>query len=239
MPSAEGRRGADPEAIGRRRRSPGSTSSRSPTSTASWCCPARRRPWRAASGRQERDRHLVHRPLWPRPGSRRPRCRPPSVLVTADDVTPRQAGPRAVPRPPPSGLGVDPSRCLVVEDAPAGWRRPAPPAASRLRCADHDPAERMHGRRVVEDLGSVSAGRGSRSLDQAAASGSRRSLSEPRAISPSCAGRSAWSRPGRGRADCRPVVDVVLALASLLGLQRLAELALGLVLGSLLRTGFG
>ena len=44
---------------------------------------------------------------------------PPSVLVTADDVQ------RGKPAPDPyleaaARLGVDPSRCLVVEDAPAG-----------------------------------------------------------------------------------------------------------------------
>ena len=45
--------------------------------------------------------------------------RPPSVLITADDVA------RGKPHPDPflaaaEGLGIDPSRCLVVEDAPMG-----------------------------------------------------------------------------------------------------------------------
>ena len=56
---------------------------------------------------------------WPRPGSRRPSWSPPSVLVTADDVA------RGKPHPDPflvaaGGSGVDPTRCLVVEDAPKG-----------------------------------------------------------------------------------------------------------------------
>ena len=68
-----------------------------------------------------RRTRLPHRApcRWPKRGSPLRNCVPPSVLVTVDDVV------HGKPHPEPfleaaRRLGVDPRRCLVVEDAPKG-----------------------------------------------------------------------------------------------------------------------
>ena len=66
---------------------------------------------------------------------------PPSVLVTVDDVA------HGKPHPDPfleaaRRLGVDPRRCLVVEDAPKDLRRPRPPVASPWRLSPRHRARR-------------------------------------------------------------------------------------------------
>ncbi len=154
----------------------------------------------------------------------------PAVLVTADDVT------RGKPDPEPfltaaERLGVDPKRCLVVEDAPAGVAAARAAGCFTLGVQTTTPAERMPADALVPDLSAV-----------------RFEVVEgmwhppPRSLSQCGSACLATEDPlglhrTVGMRIVGPRIDVVLTLAPLLGLQRLAELALGLVLGSLLRTG--
>ena len=64
--------------------------------------------------------------------------RPPAVVVTAEDIT------RGKPDPEPyligaRRLGVDPARCLVVEDAPAGLRSARAAGAASLSVTTTSP----------------------------------------------------------------------------------------------------
>ena len=79
----------------------------------------------------------------------------PSVLVTADDVV------RGKPAPDPfleaaRRLGVDPKRCLVVEDAPAGLQAARAAGCATLAVVTTTPEEELYADGVVPDLASVS-----------------------------------------------------------------------------------
>ncbi len=81
---------------------------------------------------------------------------PPAVMVTADDVA------RGKPAPDPyrlaaQGLGVDPARCLVIEDAPVGVRA-ARAAGARVVAVQtsHVAAELCEADAVVERLTDIS-----------------------------------------------------------------------------------
>jgi len=78
----------------------------------------------------------------------------PSVVVTADDV------PRGKPAPDPfleaaKRLGVDPTRCLVVEDAPAGLEAARAAGCFTLAVVTTTPAEDLYADAVVPNLASV------------------------------------------------------------------------------------
>ena len=78
----------------------------------------------------------------------------PSVLVTADDV------PRGKPAPDPfleaaSRLGVDPTRCLVVEDAPAGLEAARAAGCATLAVVTTTPEGELHADAVVRNLADV------------------------------------------------------------------------------------
>ncbi len=80
--------------------------------------------------------------------------RPPSVLITADDVA------RGKPHPDPflaaaEGLGVDPSRCLVVEDAPMGLEAAQAAGCFTLAVVTTTPREDLHADAIVDDLSKV------------------------------------------------------------------------------------
>ena len=77
--------------------SSGSTSSSWPTSTTSWCCPAPPRRWPRCATAKNAIATSCTVPL-AKARIDAAELVPPSVLVTADDVEPRQAGPRPVPR---------------------------------------------------------------------------------------------------------------------------------------------
>jgi mannitol-1-/sugar-/sorbitol-6-phosphatase len=79
---------------------------------------------------------------------------PPSVLVTADDVR------HGKPAPDPfleaaRRLGVDPSRCLVVEDAPAGLQAARAAGCPTLAVVTTTPREELIADAVVPDLAAV------------------------------------------------------------------------------------
>ena len=79
---------------------------------------------------------------------------PPSVLVTADDVT------RGKPDPEPfltaaQRLGADPSRCLVVEDAPKGLEAAQAAGCCTLAVVTTTPREDLRADAIVDDLSSV------------------------------------------------------------------------------------
>lgn len=81
---------------------------------------------------------------------------PPEVLVTADDIT------RGKPDPEPylTGArrsGADPTRCLVVEDAPAGLRSGRAAGAATVAVTTTSTAEELAplADLVVEDLGEL------------------------------------------------------------------------------------
>lgn len=80
---------------------------------------------------------------------------PPAVFVTADDVD------RGKPDPAPyrlaaQRLGMDPSRCVVVEDAPAGIEAGAGAGAAVVGVATtHEPATLAAASRVVADTGDL------------------------------------------------------------------------------------
>ncbi|HET9648086.1 MAG TPA: HAD-IA family hydrolase [Microlunatus sp.] len=79
----------------------------------------------------------------------------PPVLVTADDVE------RGKPHPDPflaaaRGLGVDPSTCLVIEDAPAGVQGALAAGCAALAVATTVDADELSAAdAVVSDLGAV------------------------------------------------------------------------------------
>lgn len=72
----------------------------------------------------------------------------PEVLVTADDVTEGKPHPQGYLRAA-AGLGFDPARCLVVEDAPAGVRAGLASGAAVLAVAT------SHSRTDLEGLGAT------------------------------------------------------------------------------------
>ena len=79
---------------------------------------------------------------------------PPSVLITADDVA------RGKPDPDPflaaaERLGVDPSRCLVVEDAPMGLQAAQAAGCFTLAVVTTTPREALDADAVVDDLSKV------------------------------------------------------------------------------------
>ena len=79
---------------------------------------------------------------------------PPSVLVTADDVE------RGKPAPDPfleaaRRLGVEPARCLVVEDAPAGLEAAKAAGCFTLAVVTTTPRDKLFADAVVTDLSAV------------------------------------------------------------------------------------
>jgi sugar-phosphatase len=79
---------------------------------------------------------------------------PPSIVVTVDDVA------RGKPHPDPffeaaRRLGVDPTRCLVVEDAPAGLQAAATAGCFTLAVITTTPRNELEADGVVPDLASV------------------------------------------------------------------------------------
>jgi mannitol-1-/sugar-/sorbitol-6-phosphatase len=79
---------------------------------------------------------------------------PPSVLVTADDVT------HGKPHPEPfleaaRRLGVDPRRCLVVEDAPSGLEAARAAGCFTLAVVTTTPREALDADAIVSDLSEV------------------------------------------------------------------------------------
>jgi len=79
----------------------------------------------------------------------------PTVVVTADDVT------TGKPDPAPyllgaQRLGVDPARCLVVEDAPSGLLSGSLAGAATLAVTTTTPAEQLRADAVVANLADVS-----------------------------------------------------------------------------------
>ena len=79
---------------------------------------------------------------------------PPSVLVTADDVA------HGKPHPDPfleaaRRLGVDPRRCLVVEDAPKGLEAARAAGCFTLAVVTTTPREALDADAIVADLSEV------------------------------------------------------------------------------------
>jgi len=79
---------------------------------------------------------------------------PPSVVVTVDDVL------RGKPHPDPfleaaRRLGVDPTRCLVVEDAPKGLQAAHAAGCFTLAVVTTTPRDELDADAVVENLASV------------------------------------------------------------------------------------
>jgi sugar-phosphatase len=79
---------------------------------------------------------------------------PPSVLVTADDVV------HGKPHPEPfleaaRRLGVDPRRCLVVEDAPRGLEAARAAGCFTLAVLTTTPREALDADAIVTDLSDV------------------------------------------------------------------------------------
>jgi sugar-phosphatase len=79
---------------------------------------------------------------------------PPAVLVTADDVT------HGKPHPEPflkaaRRLGVDPGRCLVVEDAPKGIEAAQAAGCFTLAVVTTTPRELLDADAVVADLSEI------------------------------------------------------------------------------------
>ncbi|MGW7404409.1 HAD family hydrolase [Streptomyces sp. NPDC054833] len=80
----------------------------------------------------------------------------PKMLVAADDVT------RGKPDPEPyllaaRRLGVDPARCVVFEDAPAGLRAGRAAGMTTVALATTHPAHELVADLVVDDLSALSA----------------------------------------------------------------------------------
>ncbi|MFI0513702.1 HAD family hydrolase [Streptomyces sp. WSLK1-5] len=80
----------------------------------------------------------------------------PKTLVAADDVT------RGKPDPEPyllaaRELGVDPARCVVFEDAPAGLRAGRAAGMSTVALTTTHPVRELDADLVVEDLSALSA----------------------------------------------------------------------------------
>lgn len=78
----------------------------------------------------------------------------PSVLVTADDVTHGKPDPEPF-RLAAERLGVDPARCLVVEDAPAGLAGARAAGCATLAVTTTTPPEGLDADVVVRDLAAV------------------------------------------------------------------------------------
>jgi sugar-phosphatase len=79
---------------------------------------------------------------------------PPSVLVTADDVV------HGKPHPEPfleaaRRLGVDPRRCLVIEDAPKGLEAARAAGCFTLAVITTTPREALYADEIVNDLSEV------------------------------------------------------------------------------------
>ena len=79
---------------------------------------------------------------------------PPTVIVTADDVV------NGKPHPEPfleaaRRLGVDPSRCLVVEDAPKGLEAAQAAGCFTLAVVTTTPREALEADAIVTDLSEV------------------------------------------------------------------------------------
>jgi sugar-phosphatase len=79
---------------------------------------------------------------------------PPSVLVTADDVV------HGKPHPEPfleaaRRLGVDPRRCLVIEDAPKGLEAAKAAGCFTLAVVTTTPREELSADGIVNDLSEV------------------------------------------------------------------------------------
>lgn len=80
----------------------------------------------------------------------------PAVLIAAEDVEHGKPDPQGY-RAAATALGVDPARCLVVEDAPAGIEAGGASGAAVLAVAtSHDPSALSAADAVVEDLGKIS-----------------------------------------------------------------------------------
>lgn len=82
---------------------------------------------------------------------------PPTVLVTVDDVE------HGKPAPDPfleaaRRLGVDPRRCLVVEDAPAGIQAAQAAGCATLAVLTTSPADELDADAVVDNLAAVTFG---------------------------------------------------------------------------------
>ncbi|MGW7819488.1 HAD family hydrolase [Streptomyces puniciscabiei] len=80
----------------------------------------------------------------------------PKTLIAADDVT------RGKPHPEPyllaaRRLGVDPARCVVFEDAPAGLRAGRAAGMATVALATTHRADELDADLVVEDLSALSA----------------------------------------------------------------------------------
>jgi len=78
----------------------------------------------------------------------------PSVIVTADDVT------RGKPNPDPfllaaRRLGVDPRRCLVVEDAPSGLQGARAAGCFSLAVTTTTPRDDLRADAIIDDLADV------------------------------------------------------------------------------------
>ena len=79
---------------------------------------------------------------------------PPSVLITVDDVA------RGKPHPDPflaaaERLGADPTRCLVVEDAPMGLESARAAGCFTLAVVTTTPREALQADAIVDDLSKV------------------------------------------------------------------------------------
>ncbi|MGA8048497.1 MAG: HAD-IA family hydrolase [Dermatophilaceae bacterium] len=84
----------------------------------------------------------------------------PRVLVAAEDVSAGKPDPQGYRRAA-EGLGVDVTRCLVVEDAPAGLEAGLAAGASVLAVATSHPADELRtAHAVVADLRAVRIGVG-------------------------------------------------------------------------------
>ena len=165
---------------------------------------------------------------------------PPSVLVTADDVV------HGKPHPEPfleaaRRLGVDPRRCLVIEDAPKGLEAAKAAGCFTLAVVTTTPREELSADGIVNDLSEVefeANGNGIR-LKLVNQPTRCRSTSSAHQLLAGLAAKVAlrfnrtvpmhllWT-----------VVEVVLTFTTLLGGKGLAELALGLVLGWLFGARF-
>jgi sugar-phosphatase len=81
--------------------------------------------------------------------------RPPSVLITSEDVT------HGKPNPEPylaaaTALGVDPARCIVVEDAPAGIQAGLSAGARVIGVAStHPPTDLTHATITIARLSDI------------------------------------------------------------------------------------
>lgn len=85
---------------------------------------------------------------------------PPSVMVTADDVSAGKPSPEGYRRAAGS-LGVPPARCVVIEDAPAGVQAGLAAGAAVVAVTSTMPAAALaHATLVVSSIGQLSVVRG-------------------------------------------------------------------------------